>query len=71
MGLGTVIGGVLGSPALGAVADYALGEYSAQAANQRNVTNAKHQYTWMMKDMERAGLNPILASKMGPLSIPG
>ena len=70
MGLGTIIGTALGSPLVGAVADYALGEHSAKTANNRNVYNAQHSYQWMMQDMQRAGLNPILASKMGPLSIP-
>jgi hypothetical protein len=61
--------GFLGDIA-GSVLDSVLGESSAEKAHSRNLKFAKNQYQYMMKDMEKAGLNPMLASKMGPLSLP-
>jgi hypothetical protein len=77
MGLGSVLGGIVGGPvgaALGSAYDASRdrqhGLNAVNHANQLNIHNAKHQYQWMMQDMRKAGLNPILASKMGPLNIP-
>jgi hypothetical protein len=75
--LSTITGGVsklAGIPGvssfLGSALDYGLGRKATDHANDLNIYNAKHQYQWMMQDMRKAGLNPILASKMGPLNIP-
>lgn len=46
---------------------------AAQAAYERNVHSYQHRYRYMMKDMELAGLNPILAAGGSPNAgtIPG
>lgn len=51
-----IIGGMMQNSAASAAAD-------KQMAFQKD--SAQHQYQWAMSDMEKAGLNPILAYKQG------
>lgn len=44
---------------------------AAQKAWQRSKTAAKHKYRWAMEDMQKAGLNPILAAGSSGFSVGG
>lgn len=44
---------------------YAQSQSAAAKAYDRNVQFYKNRYKWMMEDMKRAGLNPILAAASG------
>lgn len=55
-GISSIIGGALGNSA---------SRHSATVANQRNVYNYQHRYQWAMEDMQKAGLNPMLAATQG------
>lgn len=44
---------------------YAQSKFSTAEAYRRNVDFYKNRYRWMMEDMKRAGLNPILAAASG------
>ena len=59
MATGAVVSAVsnIASSALSARAAIA----AAKKANQRNIANYQQRYQWSMRDMELAGLNPILA----------
>lgn len=61
--LGAVTGGV-SSIISGALSNSAA-RHSATVANQRNVYNYQHRYQWAMEDMQKAGLNPMLAATQG------
>ena len=39
--------------------------HAATVANERNVYNYQHRYQWAMDDMQKAGLNPMLAATQG------
>lgn len=54
----------------GGIGDAVLGEFSARRAHDRDLYKMGNQYQLMMQDMKKAGLNPILAAKLGPMSIP-
>lgn len=58
--LGSIAGSVLGS----SVQNHYNSANAAQA-NQWNVENYKHRYQWAVEDMQKAGLNPILAATNG------
>lgn len=74
-------GAVLGAAAIGGAASY-FGQQSANAANEQAADVAwersreayQNRYLWQMQDMERAGLNPILAYQNpppgGPAGVP-
>lgn len=68
MGWGMVAQGV--SDMAGA----ALGEYADRKAQKRAQEfykhTYKHRYRWAMKDMQKAGINPILAAGFGGSSAP-
>lgn len=64
-----MVGGAAGGQALSDVAGSALSAYMANRetnqAWQRQKAIFKSRYTWMMGDLKRAGLNPILAAGSG------
>jgi hypothetical protein len=73
MGIGSMIGGAIGGVGgsfVGGIIDYGLGRQESNRAFARQKDLYKHQYQWMMEDMRRAGLNPILAAKIGPGNFP-
>lgn len=55
-GVASIIGGALSNSAA---------RHAATVANQRNIYNYQHRYQWAMEDMQKAGLNPILAATQG------
>lgn len=55
-GVSSIIGGALSNSAA---------RHAATVANQRNIFNYQHRYQWAMDDMQKAGLNPILAATQG------
>lgn len=55
-GVGKLVGGLLGQHSANSAAD---------VANERNVYNYQHRYRWAMDDIQKAGLNPILAATQG------
>lgn len=55
-GVASIIGGALGNSAA---------RHAATVANQRNIYNYQHRYQWSMDDMQKAGLNPMLAATQG------
>lgn len=55
-GISSIIGGALSNSAA---------RHAATVANQRNIYNYQHRYQWAMEDMQKAGLNPILAATQG------
>ena len=52
------------------IANSAFGASQADQAANQQVRVYKNRYQWMMKDMKKAGLNPILAGNLGSGSIP-
>lgn len=55
-GISSIIGGALSNSAA---------RHAATVANQRNIYNYQHRYQWAMEDMQKAGLNPMLAATQG------
>lgn len=55
-GISSIIGGALSNSAA---------RHAATVANQRNIYNYQHRYQWAMDDMQKAGLNPMLAATQG------
>lgn len=55
-GIASIIGGALSNSAA---------RHAATVANQRNIYNYQHRYQWAMEDMQKAGLNPMLAATQG------
>lgn len=55
-GVSSLIGGALSNSAA---------RHAATVANQRNIYNYQHRYQWAVDDMQKAGLNPILAATQG------
>lgn len=55
-GVSSLIGGALSNSAA---------RHAATVANQRNIYNYQHRYQWAMEDMQKAGLNPMLAATQG------
>lgn len=64
-GTGAAIGGIAGG-ILGAAGSIFSGKQSADYAER----SYKHRYQWMVKDLQKAGLNPMLAVSQGPGSPP-
>lgn len=60
---GAVAGGI-SSLISGALSNSAA-RHAATVANQRNIYNYQHRYQWAMEDMQKAGLNPMLAATQG------
>lgn len=65
--LGSAAGAVAGGVAsiIGGALSNSAARHAATVANQRNVYNYQHRYQWSMEDMQKAGLNPILAATQG------
>ena len=61
--LGSVVGGV--SSIIGGALSNSAARHAATVANQRNIYNYQHRYQWAMEDMQKAGLNPMLAATQG------
>lgn len=61
--LGAVTGGI--SSIIGGALSNSAARHAATVANQRNVYNYQHRYQWAMDDMQKAGLNPMLAATQG------
>lgn len=60
---GAIAGGV--SSIIGGALSNSAARHAATVANQRNVYNYQHRYQWAMEDMQKAGLNPMLAATQG------
>lgn len=60
---GAIAGGV--SSIIGGALSNSAARHSATLANQRNIYNYQHRYQWAMDDMQKAGLNPMLAATQG------
>ena len=84
MGLLSTIGSFFGpvGTAVGAVGDYALGKDDASDANSANADQAREARDWQtnmrgtayqatVKDLQAAGLNPMLAYSNGATQTPG
>ncbi|WNK14355.1 MAG: DNA pilot protein [Microvirus sp.] len=56
----------IGSAAIGAAGSIWSGSQSARAAE----SNYKHRYQWQMKDLQKAGLNPMLTVAQAPPNVP-
>lgn len=78
--VGGPIGGLIGG-GLGSAGDYFLGEYSTRKQNSSSAKMAREQmefqermrntsYQAAVKDMEAAGLNPMLAYSQGGAAVP-
>jgi hypothetical protein len=61
--LGAVTGGI--SSIIGGALSNSAARHAATVANQRNVYNYQQRYQWSMQDMQKAGLNPMLAATQG------
>lgn len=60
---GAIAGGV--SSLIGGALSNSAARHAATVANQRNIYNYQHRYQWAMDDMQKAGLNPMLAATQG------
>lgn len=60
---GAIAGGV--SSIIGGALSNSAARHAASVANQRNISNYQHRYQWAMDDMQKAGLNPMLAATQG------
>ena len=65
--LGSAAGAVAGGVAsiIGGALSNSAARHAATVANQRNIYNYQHRYQWAMDDMQKAGLNPMLAATQG------
>lgn len=61
--LGSVVGGI--SSIIGGSLSNSAASHASSVANERNTYNYQHRYQWAMQDMQKAGLNPILAATQG------
>lgn len=61
--LGAIVGGV--SSIISGALNNSAARHAATVANQRNVYNYQNRYQWSMDDMQKAGLNPMLAATQG------
>lgn len=60
---GAIAGGISGI--IGGALSNSASRHAATVANQRNVYNYQHRYQWSLEDMQKAGLNPMLAATQG------
>ena len=70
--LGKLVGNTLYQATGGAASAKQQFQYQKQLQeqqNQYNVYNMQHQYQWTMQDMQKAGLNPVLAASNGSNSV--
>ena len=69
MGFFSSLGGAALIGAIGGLAGSNMqqnfNEEMMERQNEMNVENYKHRYRWAMEDMQKAGLNPILAATSG------
>lgn len=65
--LGSAVGAVAGgiSSIISGGLSNSAARHAATVANQRNIYNYQHRYQWAMDDMQKAGLNPMLAATQG------
>jgi hypothetical protein len=65
--LGSAVGAISGgiSSIIGGALSNSAARHAATVANERNIYNYQHRYQWAMDDMQKAGLNPILAATQG------
>lgn len=65
--LGSIAGAFTGgvSSLIGGALSNSAARHAATVANQRNIYNYQHRYQWAMDDMQKAGLNPMLAATQG------
>lgn len=65
--LGSAAGAVAGGVAslIGGALSNSAARHAATVANERNIYNYQHRYQWAMDDMQKAGLNPMLAATQG------
>ena len=61
--LGALVGGV--SSIISGALNNSANRHAATVKNQRDVYNYQHRYQWSMEDMQKAGLNPMLAATQG------
>ena len=61
--LGPITGGI--SSIIGGALSNSADRHAATVSNQRNQYNYQHRYQWSMDDMQKAGLNPMLAATQG------
>lgn len=61
--LGSVVGGV--SSLIGGALSNSANRHAASQQHDWNVSDYRNRYQWTVQDMEKAGLNPILASTQG------
>lgn len=62
-----IVGGaMIGSALIGGVGSYMSGQSSAAAAER----NYKHRYQWQVKDLQKAGLNPMLSYSQAAPNVP-
>ena len=71
MGWESIIGGAAASLGGGLLGDALIGDPNSADAYDRQKNFYKHRYQWMMKDMRKAGLNPILAAGSAGFSTSG
>ena len=72
--MGPLLGAALASPAVGSAVGGILGAAGSFFSGKQSADYAeesyKHRYQWMVKDLRKAGLNPMLAVSQGPGSPP-
>ena len=61
--IAAAIGGA--SSLIGGALNNSAARHAATVANQLNIYNYQHRYQWAMDDMQKAGLNPMLAATQG------
>lgn len=61
--LGSVVGGV--SALIGGALSNSANRHAASQQHDWNVSDYRNRYQWTVQDMEKAGLNPILAATQG------
>jgi len=65
MGIASAVNNFAGSAGGSSIIDIASGYGAARMQQMANERMYKHRYQWMMQDMKKAGLNPVLAGQLG------